>query len=560
MLESGELRRRAEEQLKEARSPEAEPPPSDFEMRRLLHELQVHRVELEVQNAELSLSRDELEKSLERYTELYDFAPVGYYTLDPEGVVVAANLPGAGLLGLERSRLIGRHFGLFVAATDRPLFGCLLAKVFSGRCKEVCELALLNRGGAPLVVQIEALSATSGRECHVAAIDITARRRSEDALRELKERESRRLESRLMLSEERFSLFMEHLPGVAFIKDTQGRYIFCNKGCQVAFARNGVQEILNRTDAELWPPEIAAGYMENDRQVLAGKTPLQIVQPYFQSGNSRKLWMIVSKFPILDQDGQPELLCGIGIDISEKKEAEDALRENQERLSALTAWLSLAEERERRRIAGELHDQIGQTLAFAKIKLDVLHHSLAAAPFPEGGGPGDLSGPAGALGEIRKAIEACIQEVRTLTFQISPPLLYELGFEAAIDWLCEWAFDYHGLEVQFHDDGQTQQLGEEVRGTLFQAVRELLVNIAKHGQTKQAEISLKKNDSTLVLKVADQGAGFDLTTVAVKREHKSGFGLFNIRQRIGYLGGEVRVESRPGRGTSVTLIVPLPGS
>jgi PAS domain S-box-containing protein len=464
-VDAGELRRRAEERL-QAEEFKARLASPELESARLLHELQVHQIELEMQNAELSQARDELEKSLERYSDLYDFAPVGYLTLDRDGVIVAANLTGAGLLGVERSRLLGRQLVQLVAAPDRSRYAGFLVAVFSGCGKEVCEVALQNRGEAPLLVQIEASSELSG-ECHVALIDITRRRRSEDALREIQERESRSLETQLLLSEERFSLFMENLPGVAFIKDTKGRYIFCNKGCQVAFARNGVQEILNRTDAELWPAEIAAGYQENDRQVLDKRSALQFVQPYFRRGNNKKLWMIVSKFPILDQNGEPELLCGIGIDISEKKEAEDALREHQEQLFALTAELSLAEERERRRIAGELHDQIGQTLAFAKIKLDVLHHTL------------ESTGHARAVAEIRTAIETSIQEVRTLTFQISPPLLYELGFDAALDWLCEWALDTHGLEVQFQDEWEPEELTEKVRSTLFQSVRELLINIAK---------------------------------------------------------------------------------
>jgi PAS domain S-box-containing protein len=549
-VEAGELRRRAETRLaaeasKASKASKAERPRPELESARLLHELQVHQVELEMQNAELSQARDELERSLERYTDLYDLAPVGYLTLDRAGVIVAANLTGAGLLGIERSLLVGRQFAQFVAAPDRSRCSGFLAAVFSGCGKEVCEVALQNQGEAPLLVQIEASCELSG-ECHVALIDITRRRNSEDALRVIQERESRSLEAQLLLSEERFSLFMENLPGVAFIKDLKGRYIFCNKGCQVAFAQSGAREILNRTDAELWPAEIAAGYQENDRQVLDKRGALQFVQPYFQRGNSKKLWMIVSKFPILDQNGVPELLCGIGIDISEKKDAEDALREHQEQLFALTVELSLAEERERRRIAGELHDQIGQTLAFAKIKLDVLHHAL------------DSTGHARSISEIRRAIETSIQEVRTLTFQISPPLLYELGFDAALDWLCEWALDTHGLEVQFQDEWEPEELAEEVRSTLFQAVRELLINIAKHARVARASLSVRRSGSSLILQISDQGAGFDLARLAEKRGPGSGFGLFNIRQRIRYLGGEVQVASEPGRGTTVTLSVPLP--
>jgi PAS domain S-box-containing protein len=557
---SGALRRRAEEQLEDGVA-RLDQPGSDLEARRLLHELQVHQIELEMQNAELGQARDALEKALEQYTDLYDFAPVGYLSLDGNGVIGAVNLAGAGLLGVERSRLLGLRFGQFVAATDRTVFSELLVRVLSGQGKEMCEVALaVKASDQPLFVQIAALPDPSGRQCRVALIDITRRRRSEDSLREIKERESKSLESKLSLSEARFALFMENLPGAAFIKDPQGRYIFCNKGCRTAFAKSGILNILDRTDAELWPPEIASSYMEHDRTVLASKTPLQIVQPYFQDSAGRKEWMLVSKFPILGKNGEAELLGGIGIDISGEKEAEDALLENQAQLSALTAELSLTEERERRRIAGELHDQIGQTLAFVKIKLDVLLHDLSNAPGSEGGAEdSEACGPARVVGEIRQAIETSIREVRTLTFKISPPLLYELGIEAAIDWLCEWALENHGLKVQFLDDGQPKILGEGMRSTLFQAVRELLINIAKHAQTRNAAVSLKKSGTNLVLRVTDEGVGFEVGKLSAKKEQRNGFGLLNIRQRIGYLGGEFYLESEVGRGSQVTIMVPLPG-
>jgi PAS domain S-box-containing protein len=232
---------------------------------------------------------------------------------------------------------------------------------------------------------------------------------------------------------------------------------------------------------------------------------------------------------------------------SEKKEVEDSLRRNQKKLSALTAEISLNEERERRHLAGELHDQIGQTLAFAKIKLDILHQDL------------DNSGHAGALEEIGKAIEISIQEVRSLTLRISPPLLYEIGFEAALDWLCEWELENHRLEVRFQDDRQPKPLSEAIRSTLFQAVRELLANTARHAQTKKAAISFRKSGSDLILQVSDQGIGFDANTVALRKETGTGFGLFNIKQRIGYLGGQCTVASEPGKGTLVTLVVPCQG-
>ncbi|MDD5286866.1 MAG: ATP-binding protein [Desulfuromonadaceae bacterium] len=181
LLPAAELRRRAEEQLN-VQMPEGGSLQTEDKTERILHELQVHRIELEMQNAELRQTRDELETALDRYTGLYDFAPVGYFTLDGDGEIRAVNIAGACLIGAVRSRLIGRRFSLFVADKDRDAFTGFLAAVLTSRIKDSCEVELLNRAKQPLIVQIEAMATASGREFHVAVIDITARREAEDAL------------------------------------------------------------------------------------------------------------------------------------------------------------------------------------------------------------------------------------------------------------------------------------------------------------------------------------------------------------------------------------------
>ena len=181
--EAAELRRRAEEELKAKRAV-APSPRTEDESQRLLHELEVHQIELEMQNAELLKTRNELEKALSTCTDLYDFAPVGYFTLDRDGIIRRVNLTGASLLGIERSRLIGRRFGLRIADETRPVFSAFLGKVFESQDKEECELALLKEGNSPVFVQIEAIAAASGEECRIALIDITERKRAEEALRQ----------------------------------------------------------------------------------------------------------------------------------------------------------------------------------------------------------------------------------------------------------------------------------------------------------------------------------------------------------------------------------------
>ncbi len=175
------LRRRAEEKLY-SRKDMDQTPLSEYEAQRLLQELQVHQIELEMQNAELLDARDEMATALEKYTDLYDFAPVGYFTLDKRGVITAVNFVGAGFLGVERAYLLGRSFGQSVAADSLSHFTEFLVKVFASEVKESCEITLLQKDKQEMVVQIEAVADASGKECRVAIIDISVRRHLEEKL------------------------------------------------------------------------------------------------------------------------------------------------------------------------------------------------------------------------------------------------------------------------------------------------------------------------------------------------------------------------------------------
>jgi C4-dicarboxylate-specific signal transduction histidine kinase len=151
---------------------------------------------VELQMAELREARDELETALGKYTDLYDFAPVGYFTLARDEIIREVNLAGAALLDIERSRLIGGRFGQFVAQEARPGFSSFLGKLFESRDTETCEVLLKKEGMRLLHVQIEALAGKSGDECRIAVIDITERRRIEAALAE-KQRELNEINSTL---------------------------------------------------------------------------------------------------------------------------------------------------------------------------------------------------------------------------------------------------------------------------------------------------------------------------------------------------------------------------
>ena len=176
--EGAKLRRRAEEFLR-AKAKGAPLSRTVNEMQQILHELEVHQIELEMQNAELRQVRDEVDTALEKYTNFYDFAPIGYFTLDRTGTILGVNLTGASLLGIERSRLLGQRFGLFFTDEAHLLFSEFLGKVFTSPAKEIWEVALLREGRHEIFVQIEAVASTSFTECHVAVIDLSAHREAE---------------------------------------------------------------------------------------------------------------------------------------------------------------------------------------------------------------------------------------------------------------------------------------------------------------------------------------------------------------------------------------------
>ena len=185
-INSAELRLRAEEWLRE-KTATAHPQETEDEPLKLHHELHVYQIELEMQNAELRQARDELETALEQFTDLYDYAPVGYFTLDRIGTISRVNLTAAALVGVERSRLVGRRFGQFLSDEARPAFNAFLEKVFTSRAKEACELTILNKGSEALFMQVEGVAAESGQDCHIALIDITERKQSDMALSLAKE-------------------------------------------------------------------------------------------------------------------------------------------------------------------------------------------------------------------------------------------------------------------------------------------------------------------------------------------------------------------------------------
>ena len=186
--DAAELRRRAEVQFK-GRQAHPASPRTEATTKRVLYELQVHQIELEMQNTELQEARDRVETLLETYTDLYDFAPVGYFSIDEQGLILEVNLTGAALLGIERSRLIKRRLQGFVDPPTRTVFQAFLKKIFADPRKQICEISLLNERGIPFWADLQAASVDSvngmGKWCRMVISDLTNLKQEQEVQRRL---------------------------------------------------------------------------------------------------------------------------------------------------------------------------------------------------------------------------------------------------------------------------------------------------------------------------------------------------------------------------------------
>lgn len=207
--------------------------------------------------------------------------------------------------------------------------------------------------------------------------------------------------------------------------------------------------------------------------------------------------------------------------------------------------LAMTEERERRALAQDLHDDLGQLLAIVRIKLAVLEEEPLSAAQRQ------------VVMDIAGLVAQANRSVRSLAFQLSPPVLYQLGLVPALEWLAGEMDRQYGLAVRVLDDGRPKPLEHAVSTSLFRSVRELLINVAKHAGTRSAEVVCRRgDDDTLTITVGDSGRGFDQLALP-GHGHGGGFGLISVKERLGYLGGEMRVDSVPGQGTRIVLGVPL---
>ena len=232
--------------------------------------------------------------------------------------------------------------------------------------------------------------------------------------------------------------------------------------------------------------------------------------------------------------------------VQQRRRAEDAHDRStvafRTKLQRMSFEATAAQERDRRRIAVELHDRIGQSLALAQIMLTTISDASSADA-------------RAAITEAIELIKQSVLDTRSLTFELSPPILYDLGLGAAIAWHAEQIEVSRGQRVEVHETGEAIVLDDTTAAVVFRTVRELLMNVFKHAQTLTAQVWLRRTGDWLHVTVEDTGVGFDARPDAIVAS--GSFGLFSVREQIGRLGGTVEIVSSKGQGTSVHVQVPL---
>jgi PAS domain S-box-containing protein len=452
--------------------------------------------------------------------------------------------------GLSREEVIGKTMQEVVGDEVWMTIAPYVETALKGQAVD-CETEAKYRHGATRWVHIvytphrDASGQIAG--FIVMVTDISAQKRAEAALRE---------------SETRFRTIADSAPVLIWMTGLHGCE-FVNRAYMEFIGVEKQSDVANFEWARYVHDEDRKQYMELYFDSLRNCAPFD-AQFRFRRSDGQYRWLRSFGRPRLTETGELVGYLGASIDITDIREAQERLQrwseeleqavraktsellESQERLRALAAEVGLAEQRERRRIATELHDHLQQMLVFCKLKLG--QGKRLAATVPD-------------CAELMKQVDDVLAEAltysRTLVAELCPPVLREFGLVAALKWLGEH-MNQRQLRVSV-DAGQDHvRVPEEQAVLVFQSVRELLINVAKHAGTKHASVHLTREEDGIRIEVRDAGLGFDLSVV---QPHDDGqplkFGLFSIRERMKAFGGRLDLVTAPGQGTTAVLLLPL---
>jgi PAS domain S-box-containing protein len=548
------------------------------DIRKLVHELEVHQIELEMQNEELRRSQNELEELHSKFYDLYDFAPIGYFTLNSHSIILEANLTGANLFGIERRRLSKQPFSRFISPESQDQFYFHRNKAFETKSLETCELKLLRNDSTGFYANLRSIAVPDDEgvfsQLLITITDITERKKAENALR---------------VSEEKFRDLYDKAPNAYFsINASNGVILNCNKAAQrmLGYPRN---TLLRMKVFELYA-DSSKGLREAKRiftRLKAGES-IRDVELQMKHRKGEPIWVSLSVEPVRDLHGKiigsrsmvidiserkhaeealrkahdelemrveertselSEANALLQQEISERKQAEEALRESEEELHALSSKLLVAQEEERKKVALELHDGIGQSLSAIKYRVETALREMEE----EKASRGIVS-----LAPIVPMVQGAVEEVRRIQKDLRPSILDDLGILATVSWFCrEFESTYPAIQIENKVDIQEDDVPDPLKIVIFRISQEALNNIAKHSCAHRLRFSLKHSDGRIHLSIDDDGVGFDVEEALSKEASTRGLGLSGMRERTQFSGGTFKIKSLKGTGTVVQASWPI---
>lgn len=478
--------------------------------------------------------RKHADEEIRKLSTAVEQSPVGILITDTEGNIEYVNRSMCELTGFSAGELIGQNPRLLQSGfTSKKTYHSLWDTLLKG-CEWRGELQDKKKSGE-LYWSYDVISAIKGENgaiTHFVALqeDITARKQAEEALRE---------------SENKYSLLVENsLTGIYIIQD--GYLVYVN-GQFAHMLGESKEELVGREFLPFIVPEDREHIAGRMAKILDGRNVLQdgCTRALTKSG---KILMLKEGCVCIKYRGRPAILGNI-VDITQEKQTEQRLADSTKQLQTLSQQLLNVQELERKRVASELHDGIGQYLNALKFNLQ----REMSQRFPAGPEPGQVS----AYSELMPLLHEAIEEVRRIAADLRPAILDDLGILATINWLCrrvQTLYSQPTVDKQFNI--QESDVPERLKTVIFRVVQEAMTNAAKHAKADSVQVRLAKTDDAIELAIADNGAGFDVAQTLANEAPDRGFGLLSMRERVKLSGGRFAIESS-GQGTKVVASWPL---
>ncbi len=479
-----------------------------------------------------------LRESEERYRILLEHGFDGIFVHEYNRIV-QVNDRLTEMTGYTRAELLGSN-GLDLFTPDSQE---RIRQYIDSEATGSFEIALQRRDGRLLDVESYGTPCQfQGRTARIVGLrDVTERKRGEEALRE---------------SEERFRTAFEEGAVAMALTALDSTLLKVNSAfCRMLGFRES--ELVGRSYTEITHPDDVAANLVGTRQLASGEISSFRMEKRYLRKDGAVVWGDMNTAAVRDAHGRPQYCVTHVQDVTERRQAEEALRRLNEqlelqvaqrtedlrhtvdRLRQLTLELSQAEDRERKRIADILHEDVQQTLAAAKFHLNLLDE------------PHNVEETAEIVGQVKHMLKDAIEKSRHLSHELSPAL-YQVELLEILNWLACHMQEKHGLTVRVEAHGPVDSPSEPLKAFLYKVAQELLFNVVKHAGVREARLRVRRMGQSLYLSVIDQGRGFD----PQKLERAAGFGLLGIRERVQSLGGRMKITSAPGTGSRFLIAVP----